>query len=409
MRGNKMDYEGFFADAIARVKAEGRYRVFTEIARHKGKFPSATLFTDDGRQKDIRVWCSNDYLGMGQNPKVVAAMHKALDECGAGSGGTRNISGTNHYHVLLERELADLHNKEAALLFTSGYVSNSTTIATLAKLLPESIIYSDELNHASMIQGMRQGKGAKKIFRHNDVDHLRELLEASDPAKPKIVAFESVYSMDGDIAPVADFCDVAEEFGAMTYLDEVHAVGLYGPRGGGIAEREGIMDRLTVIEGTLGKAFGVMGGYIAASRNLIDAIRSYAPGFIFTTSSCPILAAGALESVRHLKHSNVERERHQAQAAKLKKILADKGLPVMPSESHIVPVLVGDPVLCKQVTDTLLQEYGIYVQPINYPTVPKGTERLRLTPSPLHSDEMMVELSDALVEVFKRLKIRHAA
>ena len=404
-----MDYERFFADAIARVKAEGRYRVFTEIARHKGDFPSATLYTDDGQQKEIRVWCSNDYLGMGQNPKVVAAMHKALDECGAGSGGTRNISGTNHYHVLLERELADLHGKEAALLFTSGYVSNSTTLSTLARLLPDSIIFSDELNHASMIQGMRQGRGAKKIFRHNDVAHLRELLETSDPAKPKIIAFESVYSMDGDIAPIAKFCDVAEEFEAMTYLDEVHAVGLYGPRGGGIAEREGLMDRLTVIEGTLGKAYGVMGGYIAASKNLIDAIRSYAPGFIFTTSSCPILAAGALESVRHLKHSNVERERHQRQAAKLKKILADKGLPVMPSESHIVPVLVGDPVRCKQVTDTLLSEYGIYVQPINYPTVPKGTERLRLTPSPLHTDEMVDELSEALVEVFKRLKIKHAA
>jgi len=404
-----MDYESFFADAIARVKAEGRYRVFTEIARHKGDFPSATLYTDDGQQKAIRVWCSNDYLGMGQNPKVVAAMHKALDECGAGSGGTRNISGTNHYHVLLERELADLHGKEAALLFTSGYVSNSTTLSTLARLLPDSIIFSDELNHASMIQGMRQGRGPKKIFRHNDVAHLRELLETSDPAKPKIIAFESVYSMDGDIAPIADFCDVAEEFEAMTYLDEVHAVGLYGPRGGGIAEREGLMDRLTVIEGTLGKAFGVMGGYIAASRNLIDAIRSYAPGFIFTTSSCPILAAGALESVRHLKDSNVERELHQLQAAKLKKILADKGLPVMPSESHIVPVLVGDPVRCKQVTDTLLSEYGIYVQPINYPTVPKGTERLRLTPSPLHTDEMMVELTEALVEVFKRLNIKHAA
>jgi 5-aminolevulinate synthase len=404
-----MDYERFFADALARVKAEGRYRVFTEIARHKGDFPSATHYTDDGKQKEIRVWCSNDYLGMGQNPKVVAAMHKALDECGAGSGGTRNISGTNHYHVLLERELADLHDKEAALLFTSGYVSNSTTLATLAKLLPDSIIFSDELNHASMIQGMRQGGGAKKIFRHNDVAHLRELLEASDPTKPKIVAFESVYSMDGDISPIAEFCDLADEFKAMTYLDEVHAVGLYGSRGGGIADRDGLMDRLTVIEGTLGKAFGVMGGYIAASRNLIDAIRSYAPGFIFTTSSCPILAAGALASVRHLKKSNIERQRHQEQAAKLKAILAEKGLPVMPSESHIVPVLVGDPVLCKQVTDTLLRDYGIYAQPINYPTVPKGTERLRLTPSPLHSDEMMAELTEALVEVFKRLKIKHAA
>lgn len=404
-----MDYERFFADAISRVKAEGRYRIFTEITRHKGKFPGATLYTDDGGRKDIRVWCSNDYLGMGQNPKVVAAMHQALDECGAGSGGTRNISGTNHYHVLLERELADLHAKESALLFTSGYVSNSTTLSTLAKLLKGSIIFSDELNHASMIQGMRMGRSEKKIFRHNDAAHLRELLQEADPAAPKIIAFESVYSMDGDIAPIKTFCDLADEFGAMTYLDEVHAVGLYGPRGGGIAEREGIMDRLTVIEGTLAKAYGVMGGYIAASRNLVDAIRSYAPGFIFTTSTCPILAAGALASVRHLKASSSERRRHQERAATLKKILSEAGLPVMPSQSHIVPVMVGDPVRCKQVTDTLLEEYGIYVQPINYPTVPKGTERLRLTPSPLHTDEMMAELRDSLVKVFERLNIQRRA
>jgi len=404
------DYEGQFAKAIEGVHSEGRYRVFTEIGRHKGAFPDATYYGGgEEHKKNIRVWCSNDYLGMGQNPKVIAAMHEALDQHGAGSGGTRNIGGTNHYHVQLERELADLHGKEAALLFTSGYISNSATLSTMAQQLPGCIVYSDALNHASMIQGIRESRAEKRIFRHNDVAHLRELLEADDPDAPKLIAFESVYSMDGDIAPIKEICDLADEFEAMTYLDEVHAVGLYGPRGGGVAEREGLMHRLTVIEGTLAKAYGVMGGYVTGSRNLIDVVRSFAPGFIFTTSSCPVLAAGALASVQHLKNSNTEREQHQERAATLKSMLRQQGLPVMQSESHIVPVMVGDPVLCKQVTDMLLEDYNIYVQPINYPTVPKGTERLRLTPGPTHTDEMMEELLNALQEVWDRLGIKSAA
>lgn len=401
-----MDYEKIFGDALSKVKAEGRYRVFTEIMRHKGKFPAATFFAEDGSQKDIEVWCSNDYLGMGQHPTVIEAMHKALDETGAGSGGTRNISGTNHYHVELEKELADLHGKEAALLFTSGYVSNQATLSTLINLMPGCIVFSDAMNHASMIQGMREGRAEKRIFQHNNLAHLRQLLSEADPKAPKIIAFESVYSMDGDIAPIEAICDLADEFGAMTYLDEVHAVGMYGDNGGGISSRDKLQHRVTVIEGTLGKAYGVMGGYITGSKNLVDAIRSYASGFIFTTSSCPILAAGALASVKHLKQSGEERAGQQANAAKLKQMLADRNLPVMPSITHIVPVLVGDPVICKQVTDILLTDYHIYVQPINYPTVPRGTERLRLTPGPLHDEAMMGRLVDALDEIWARLSIK---
>ncbi|MGY8985790.1 MAG: 5-aminolevulinate synthase [Sphingomonadales bacterium] len=404
-----MNYEKVFSNAIDVLKREGRYRVFTEIGRHKGSFPDATFYSPNGHQQNIRVWCSNDYLGMGQHPDVIDAMHDALESFGAGSGGTRNIGGTNHLHVELEKELASLHNKEAALLFTSGYISNSATLSTIAKTLPNCILYSDALNHASMIEGIRESGAEKKVFRHNDVEHLRELLEESDPEVPKLIAFESVYSMDGDIGHIKEFCDLADEFNALTYLDEVHAVGLYGPHGGGISEREGLMDRVSIIEGTLGKAYGVMGGYITASKSLIDVVRGYAPGFIFTTSSCPILAAGALASVRHLKESNEEREVLQERAATLKKMLKDTGLPVMDSVTHIVPVFVGDPVLCKQVTDNLLLDFGIYVQPINYPTVPRGTERLRLTPGPTHTDEMMEELVFSLKVVWERLNIKKVA
>jgi len=399
-----MDYDRIFSDAITAIKDEGRYRVFMDIERKKGEFPSATWHSENG-EKDIVVWCSNDYLGMGQHPDVIAAMKDAIDKVGAGSGGTRNISGTHHYHVMLEEELASLHKKEAALLFTSGYISNETSISTIAKMLPDCIIYSDELNHSSMINGVLNGKCEKRIFMHNDAKHLEELLRADDPKAAKIILFESVYSMDGDFAPIKKFCDLADKYNCMTYMDEVHAVGMYGPHGGGVAEERGLMDRIDVIEGTLGKAYGMMGGYITASKDIVDSVRSFAPGFIFTTSLSPAITAGALASVRHLKNSQVERDRHQERAATLKHMMRDKKLPVMPSLSHIVPLLVGDPVICKQASDMLLEEYGIYVQPINYPTVPRGTERLRFAPNPLHDDEMMEHLVNSLKEVWQKLDI----
>jgi 5-aminolevulinate synthase len=404
-----LDYNRIFTQAIDRLHGEGRYRVFIDILRNKGQFPNARCFAGHNGPKPITVWCSNDYLSMGQHPKVIAAMEEALHDVGAGAGGTRNIAGNTHYHVDLEAELADLHGKEAALLFTSGYVSNEATLATLAKILPGCIIFSDELNHASMIAGIRNSGCEKRVFRHNDVAHLEELLAAADPEAPKLIAFESVYSMDADIAPIATICDLADKYGALTYLDEVHAVGMYGPRGGGISEREGVAHRLTLVEGTLGKAFGVMGGYVAADKVIIDVIRSYAPGFIFTTSLSPVLVAGVLASVRHLKESSVEREGQQAAAALLKAMFRDAGLPVMNSTTHIVPLMVGDPVEAKRISDILLAEYGVYVQPINYPTVPRGTERLRFTPGPTHTPEMMRELTDALVEIWGRLELRLAA
>jgi len=404
-----LDYQRIFADAIERLHAEGRYRVFIDILRDRGSFPNARCFAGHNGPKPITVWCSNDYLTMGQNPKVIAAMEETLRDVGAGSGGTRNISGNSHYHVELEAELADLHGKEAALLFTSGYISNEATLSTLAKLLPGCIVFSDALNHASMIAGIRNAGCEKRIFRHNDVEHLEALLAEADPEAPKLIAFESVYSMDGDVAPIAAICDLADKYEALTYLDEVHAVGMYGPRGGGIAERDGVADRITIVEGTLGKAIGVMGGYIAAERNIVDVVRSYAPGFIFTTSLSPVLVAGALASVRHLKQSSAEREAQRANADRLKAIFAAARLPVMPSTTHIVPLLVGDPVTAKRISDILLAEYGIYVQPINYPTVPRGTERLRFTPGPAHSEAMMRDLAQALVEIWDRLEMKLAA
>jgi 5-aminolevulinate synthase len=403
-----MDYDRIFRSAIERLHDEGRYRVFIDILRTKGNFPDARCFGGNG-PKPITVWCSNDYLCMGQHPAVIEAMETALHEVGAGSGGTRNISGNTHYHTELEAELAELHGKDGALLFTSGYVSNEAALSTLGKLLPGCIIFSDALNHASMIAGIKNSGCEKRVFRHNDLNHLGELLAAEDPEAPKLIAFESVYSMDGDIAPIGAICDLADKYNALTYLDEVHAVGMYGERGGGIAERDGVADRLTLIEGTLGKAFGVMGGYIATGRDIVDCIRSYAPGFIFTTSLSPVLVAGALASVRHLKVSNEEREAQQQAAAMLKGKFSAAGLPLMPSVTHIVPLLVGCPVKAKRVSDILLAEYGLYVQPINFPTVPRGTERLRFTPGPHHSAEMMDELTSALVEIWSREDIRLAA
>jgi 5-aminolevulinate synthase len=403
-----MDYEGFFKEQIGGLKSEGRYRVFADLERHAGDFPRATRY-DGEVTSDVTVWCSNDYLGMGQHPEVMAAMKTAVDRCGAGAGGTRNISGTNHYHVLLERELADLHGKEAGLLFTSGYVSNWAALGTLAARMPNCVVLSDALNHASMIEGIRHSRAEKRIFAHNDPEDLARQLADIDPARPKLVAFESVYSMDGDIAPIAEICDVAERYNAMTYLDEVHAVGLYGPNGGGIADREGVAHRLSVIEGTLGKAFGIMGGYIAASDALCDFVRSYASGFIFTTSLPPAIAAGALTSVQHVRAAHELRASQRDRVDAVRRRLDAAGLPHLANPSHIVPVMVRDAKQCKAITDRLLSQHGIYVQPINYPTVPRGSERLRITPSPLHSDADIDRLIDALATVWTELGVQCAA
>ncbi|HEY0920708.1 5-aminolevulinate synthase [Devosia sp.] len=400
-----MDYHGIFEDAVDALRQEKRYRVFADLERIAGRFPRAVYRDQSDNAREITIWCSNDYLGMGQHPVTIAAMQQTAAGLGVGAGGTRNISGTSRPLVELERSLADLHRKEAALVFTSGFVSNEAAISTIARLLPDCIIFSDQLNHASMIQGVRQSGMEKKIFRHNDTGHLRELLAAVDRKRPKLIVFESVYSMDGDVAPIAEICDLAQEFGALTYIDEVHAVGLYGPRGGGIAEREGLMERIDVIEGTLAKGFGVMGGYIAASRVIIDAVRSYAPEFIFTTALPPALCAAARASIEHLKASSAERDGQQRQAQLTKDMLLDAGLPVLPTSTHIVPVIVGDARLCKAASDMLLDKHNIYIQPINYPTVPKGTERLRITPTPLHSDEMIIELRHALVSVWAALEL----
>ncbi|WP_422050336.1 5-aminolevulinate synthase [Shimia sp.] len=403
-----MDYTAKLDDALNRLHEEGRYRTFIDIERQQGHFPHATWTRPDGTQRPITVWCGNDYLGMGQNPVVLEAMHESVDATGAGSGGTRNISGTTVYHKRLEAELADLHGKESALLFTSAYIANDATLSTLPKLFPGLIIYSDELNHASMIEGVRRNGGAKRIFKHNDVDHLRSLLEADDPAAPKLIAFESVYSMDGDFGPIEALCDLADEFGALTYIDEVHAVGMYGPRGGGVTERDNLAHRIDIINGTLAKAYGVMGGYIAASEKMCDAVRSYAPGFIFTTSLPPAVAAGAAASVAHLKTDQALRERHQTQAKILKLRLKGLGLPIIDHGSHIVPVIVGNPVHTKILSDHLLDDYGIYVQPINFPTVPRGTERLRFTPSPVHGPKEIDALVHALDALWSHCALNRA-
>jgi 5-aminolevulinate synthase len=402
-----MNYEAFFQGELDTLRDAGNYRVFAELERKRGSFPRARKHGDG--PEEVTVWCSNDYLGMGQSAHVLKAMHEALDSCGAGAGGTRNISGTNHHHVLLERELADLHNKDAALLFTSGYVSNWAALGTLAARLPNCVVLSDACNHASMIEGIRHSRAERQIFRHNDPEHLDRLLSAIEPDRPKLVAFESVYSMDGDIGPIREIIEVSEKHGAMTYLDEVHGVGLYGARGGGVAEREGLMDRITVIEGTLGKAFGVMGGYIAASSALCDFVRSFASGFIFTTALPPAVAAGAAASVRHLKASEMERVRHQDRVARVRARLDAAGIPHLPNDSHIIPVMVGDPHKCKMISDWLMEHHGIYVQPINYPTVPLGTERLRITPSPVHTDGDIDRLIDALSEIWSHCALARTA
>ncbi len=403
---SRIDYEACFRDYVLALKSEGRYRVFNDLERRVGQFPLAYSHTAG---KNITIWCSNDYLGMGQHPKVLDAMHTALDTLGAGAGGTRNISGSHHPMTELETTLAELHQKEAALVFTSGYIANEASLNVIPSLLKGCVVFSDECNHASMIHGIRHSRAEKKVFRHNDMAHLRELLEATNPALPKLIAFESVYSMDGDIGHIKAICDLAEEFNAITYLDEVHAVGMYGEHGAGVAQREGIAHRVDVIQGTLGKAYGVMGGYIASSTMLVDMVRSYAPGFIFTTTLPPALAAGANASIRHLMTSQTERIQHQANAALLKSMLGDAGIPHIPTNTHIVPVLIGDPVMCKAACDMLLSDHSIYVQPINYPTVPRGTERLRITPSPLHTHAMMKTFVSALKDVFERLHLKTPA
>jgi len=404
----RFDYDQFFEDKVSALHTEGRYRVFADLEREAGAFPLAQ--NHQGRDvNQITVWCSNDYLGMGQNKLVIEAMHEALDKSGAGAGGTRNISGTNHYHVLLEQELASLHNKEAGLIFTSGYVANLTTLSTIGAMMPDMVIVSDAWNHNSMIAGIKHSRAEKKIFRHNDLEDLEAKLQEIEPGRPIMIAFESVYSMDGDIAPIGEILDLADQYNALTFIDEVHAVGLYGEHGAGVAEREGLMDRIDIIQGTLAKGFGVVGGYIAASEALCDFVRSYGDGFIFSTSPPPSVAAGALASVRYVREHNELREKHQERAATLKQKFIEAGIPVMPSVTHIVPVLVGDPVLCKQASDELLFQHNIYVQPINYPTVPRGTERLRFTPTPLHQDEHMDKLVEAMKQIWTQLGIKAAA